>query len=116
MRPSLWVDVSPLECHVAETGHAEMRPLPVRCQKFDLGLYFLACSGWRQRELPLGTMSEGSGEAGQPSGVSQGGAYPRGSDEAVPSKGHGLGGPRDCLGDFLTCQWVRASAPGGCSP
>jgi len=33
-------------------------------RKFDLGLYFLAHEVWRRRELPLGTVSKGSGKAG----------------------------------------------------
>ena len=43
-------------------GHVEMCPLPARCQKFDLGLYFLARSGWRQYGLLFGAAPEGSGE------------------------------------------------------
>ena len=45
------------------TDRVEMRPLPARCQKFDLGLYFLARSGWRRRELPVGDVPEGSSKA-----------------------------------------------------
>ena len=116
MRPSLWVDVSTLERHVVETGRAETRPLPVRCQKFDLGLYFLARSGWRRRELPLGIVSEGSGEAGPALGHRARQSQPSGSDEVEPNKGCGLGGPRNRLGDFLTCQLMRVSTIGGCSP
>ena len=44
----------------------EMCPLPARCQKFDLGLYFLARSGWRRYGLPSGAAPEGSGETEPP--------------------------------------------------
>ena len=43
-----------------------MCPLPARCQKFDLGLYFLAHSGWRWYGLPSGAVPEGSGETEPP--------------------------------------------------
>ena len=42
------------------TGHVEMCPLHARCQKFDLGLYFLVRSGWWRYVLSLGAAPEGS--------------------------------------------------------
>ena len=47
-------------------GHVEMCPLPARCQKFDLGLYFLAHCGWRRYGLPSGAAPEGSGDQEPP--------------------------------------------------
>ena len=43
-----------------------MCPLPARCQKLDLGLYFLARSGWRRYGLPSGAAPEGSRETEPP--------------------------------------------------
>ena len=79
-------------------------------RSLTLGCTFLACSGWRRRELPLGAMPEGSGEAkpacrrrarrSQPSDVGRGGARPRGSGEAEPAlRGRARSSPR---------PWCRA--------
>ena len=67
-------------------GHVEMCPLPARCQKFDLGLYFLARSGWRRYRLPSGAALEGSGET-EPSTQRWGKAEPltQRSGEAEPA-------------------------------
>ena len=48
------------------TGHVEMCSLPARCQKFDLGLYFLAYSGWQRYRLSLGAAPKGSGKMEPP--------------------------------------------------
>ena len=47
-------------------GHVEMCPLSTRCQKFELGLYFLARSGWRRYGFPSGAAPEGSDEVEPP--------------------------------------------------
>ena len=43
-----------------------MCPYPTRCEKFALGLYFLAHSGWRRYVLLSGAAPEGSGETEPP--------------------------------------------------
>ena len=43
-----------------------MCSLPARCQKFDLGLYFLAYSGWQRYRLSLGAAPKGSGKMEPP--------------------------------------------------
>ena len=43
-----------------------MCPLPARCQKFDLRLYFLTYSDWWRYRLPSGAAPEGSGETEHP--------------------------------------------------